>query len=282
MDHSGEIYFTNRAWVDFAICNDCAVTGDWQGINYLEVCDAAAAEGDEFAVQAANGIRQVIAGADQFYFEYPCHGPEEQRWFMMRVTSFDYQGTPHLVVSHQNITERKAAEESVLALSRIDGLTGLANRRYFDEFFRDEWRRCRRSRLPISLAMVDVDHFKRINDTHGHQRGDDCLVRLGGVIASVAHRPGDLCARYGGEEFALVFGSTTSDQLLGLLDDLMTQIRALRLPGGSSPGKFCVTASIGLATMYPDRQTNEQDLLHRADRHLLAAKQNGRNRIVWD
>ena len=281
IDHKGNICFTNRAWGVFAERNECAITQDWRGVNYLAACDKASKTGDELAVQAATGIRQVIDGADNFYYEYPCHGPSEQRWFMMRVTPLNYLGVFFIVISHQNITERKIAEEAVLALSRIDGLTGLANRRHFDEFLREEWRRCLRQRLPVSLAMVDLDHFKTINDTHGHQRGDDCLVAFSKVIAEVVHRPGDLCARYGGEEFALVLGNSTTEQVLGLIDDLMERTRVLRISSNGFKGNMRVTASIGLATMYPDRRNSEEDLLSLADRHLLTAKSNGRNQVVW-
>ncbi len=282
IDRVGNICFTNRAWVVFAEHNDCAVTEQWHGINYLAACDTAAAAGDEFAAKAASGIRQVIGGAGHYYLEYPCHSPDEQRWFMMRVTTFDFHGTPYFVVSHQNITERKLAEEKMRALSRIDGLTGLPNRRRFDEFFREEWRRCRRLRQPVSLAMIDIDHFKRVNDTYGHQHGDDCLVSVGKAVAQFAHRPTDLCARYGGEEFALVFGNSRAEQLLGLIDELMGAVRRLRLSQGAPSSGPCITVSVGLATMYPDRQTGENELLTVADRHLLAAKTGGRDRLVWD
>ena len=198
IDERGAILFTNRAWNTFGQENDSVIHDDWTGINYLFVCDHAADRGDEYGKKVSTGIRDVIQGKASFYFEYPCHSPDRKRWFMMSVSGFEHNQSRYIIISHRNITERKLAEEYALSLSQIDGLTSLFNRRYFDTFFADEWKRCSRLGLPLTLAMLDIDHFKLLNDTYGHQYGDECLIKIGGVIKKYTKRPGDISARYGG------------------------------------------------------------------------------------
>ncbi|MEE4240715.1 MAG: sensor domain-containing diguanylate cyclase [Desulfopila sp.] len=281
IDGTGSIVLANHAWVSFGVRNSCLSGTSWRGVNYLKVCDASAEMGDTFGEEAAGGIRQVIGRVrDDFYFEYPCHSPDKKRWFMMRVTSFVYQEKRYYVIAHQNITERKLAEEKVEALSRIDGLTNIPNRRNFDEFLHNEWRRCARLGLPITLVLIDLDHFKLLNDHYGHHVGDDCLKQIGSILLRFARRPGDLCARYGGEEFAVVFGNTDSKEASIMVDNLLEEIRELRIPNVMSPVLPVVTASAGLMTMYPDRQNEGDVLIAGADTLLYMAKENGRNRVV--
>lgn len=282
IDREGWIQFVNRAWIEFGCNNDCTIRKNWQGVNYLHVCNCAAVAGEDDGDQAAQGIMKVIRGElDLFYFEYPCHSSTENRWFMMRITPFQFGNMPFFVITHQNITERKLAEEAVANLSRLDGLTNVPNRRYFDEFLRSEWRRCARLQLPLSLAMIDIDHFKMLNDTYGHQSGDECLKKIGEILKTFSNRPGDICARYGGEEFALVLGNTTLKQSVGVVQKLLNAIRELQIPNKNSPTKPTVTVSIGLAMKYPDNRSAESDLIREADRLLYSAKMNGRNRIVY-
>lgn len=282
VDQSGTIVFVNRAWVAFGLDNECAITESWIGVNYIDACEDAARMGDEYGNEAAAGIRLVInREASHFYFEYPCHSPNETRWFMMRVIPFEHQGTSYCVISHQNITERKIAEEKVLNLSRLDGLTGLANRRFFDEFYREEWRRCLRQHAPITVAMVDIDHFKLFNDTYGHLAGDQCLISISQVLKSLAKRPTDFCARFGGEEFILVFGQSTAEQIQELLDDVLEEIRDLKIHNKASPTYEYITVSMGVATVLPDKDANEMALIDAADHLLYRAKSKGRNRIAY-
>ncbi|GGO80897.1 hypothetical protein GCM10011348_18650 [Marinobacterium nitratireducens] len=217
---------------------------------------------------------------EEFYFEYPCHSLDEKRWFMMRVTAFESDGDEFFVISHQNITERKLAEKEVENLARRDGLTQIYNRRAFDEFLSLEWRRCRRLKKPISLAMVDLDYFKLLNDTYGHQAGDECLVKVAGVLKELAARPGDICARYGGEEFALVWGDTTREQSRLLADKLLKKIEGLKIENKHSSLGGHVTASIGLSTVIPDIAQDERVLIGLSDSMLYKAKRSGRNRVA--
>ncbi len=283
VDAGGHIVFVNRSWIDFGRSNGCVGDIDWRGQDYLEICDRAAAMGEDFGRKAAAGIRTVMAGdADSFYLEYPCHSPDVKRWFMMRTTPFAFEGEPYCVLSHQDITERKLAEEAVQRSSRIDALTKVANRRGFDEFLAGEWGRCARLGVPVSLALIDIDHFKLLNDSYGHQAGDECLERIGALLERFARRPGDLGARYGGEEFALVLGNTAAGVARAIIGALMEEIRALGIPNTRSPTHPTVTVSVGLATLRPGPQNSAADLVGAADALLYTAKKDGRDRLVMD
>lgn len=198
---------------------------------------------------------------------------------MMRVVPFYFANQNYLVISHQNITERRLIEEKVSNLARLDGLTQMPNRRTLNEFLHDEWRRCSRLKRPICLAIIDLDHFKLLNDTYGHQTGDDSLIEVGKVIGTFVNRPSDFCARYGGEEFAFVFGSTALEDAKVLLIDLLQKISDLNIPNAQSPTHQSLTASIGLAEVVPSAKKKENDLINRADEMLYKAKANGRNRL---
>lgn len=279
IDADGEIIFVNRAWACFGQDNGMPIPYDSGKGNYLAVCQKAASAGDEFGIQASAGIRSVMAGNGPFYLEYPCHSPDEKRWFMMSVNAFRHEDSDFFVISHKDITERKLLEEKALELARLDGLTGVANRRHFDQFLHHEWKRCARLQQPIALAMIDIDFFKQINDTYGHQYGDDCLVKISQVLQRYAKRPGDLCARYGGEEFVIVFGISTAEQMLPLLQKLQDEIRALHIPNEPAGLGRIVTVSMGVATAFPQRHSDERTLIEAADSRLYAAKRAGRNRI---
>jgi diguanylate cyclase (GGDEF)-like protein len=282
IDHEGKIEYVNEAWVRFSQENGCKVDPeDWPRVNYLNVCDASASKGESYAEKAAFGIRNVIAKSTQlFNLEYPCHSNREKRWFMMAVTPLDRSGSPYFAISHQNITQRKLAEERVLNLSRIDGLTNIPNRRYFDEFLTGEWKRCERLKLPISVAILDIDHFKLLNDHYGHPLGDECLVKIGDTLNKINKRPGDLFARYGGEEFAFVFANATTEQASVPVTNIVDSIRDLEIPNIMSPTNPNVTVSVGLATIYPDAGNEQKDLMAAADSRLYSAKHDGRDRIV--
>ena len=228
----------------------------------------------------ATGTRKIIVDrAGVFYYEYPCHCEMEKRWYMMRVTPLQWKGDPCFIVSHQNITERKLAEEAIQALSLTDGLTGVANRRHFDEFLNKEWRRGARINTPLSLILLDVDHFKLFNDRYGHLAGDDCLKKIGELLHSFGKRPGDFSARYGGEEFALVLVNTDLESTTRIAHDLLAAIRGLKIAHDGSTIGSTVTASLGVATMYPRKELTEKNLIELADQALYVAKNTGRNRV---
>jgi diguanylate cyclase (GGDEF)-like protein len=162
-------------------------------------------------------------------------------------------------------------------LSRRDGVTGLANRRTFDEFMEDEWKRSSRAGMELSLLMIDIDHFKDYNDSRGHQAGDDCLRRVAECLRSVMSRGGDLVARYGGEEFAVVLFGTGTEGASVSAEKVRSSVEALGLPHGASPVSPVVTVSVGHATLRPRVEGSPEALIAAADRALYAAKAEGRN-----
>ncbi|MDX1598332.1 MAG: sensor domain-containing diguanylate cyclase [Marinobacter sp.] len=283
IDCHGSIVFVNNSWIAFGQDNTCALDNDWSGQNYLEICDRAVWHGDKTAQEAVEGIRTVIAGhLPYFYYEYPCHSPQKKRWFTMRVTPFELASRRYFVITHQDITDRKLAEQQVRRLSRVDALTGLANRRSFDQTLHHEWQRAIREGQPLSLAMLDIDHFKLINDTYGHPEGDACLKKVAQTLTGFTNRPGDSCARYGGEEFALIWSNTSEEQATELANRLRQAVADLRIPNEASPTSPWLTVSIGISTVIPSVEMDEDRFITQADRSLYQAKKNGRNRIEPD
>lgn len=165
-------------------------------------------------------------------------------------------------------------------LSTIDSLTGVANRRQFDEFLSAEWKRSVELSSPLSLLMIDIDYFKRFNDTYGHQSGDDCLRRVALTIQSHFSRPGDLTARYGGEEFVVVLFNTNHHGARRSAERVRKNIEGLNIPHAGLPHKpGTVTVSIGVATTIPDKRMKYDYLIAEADKALYQAKASGRNII---
>ncbi len=164
-------------------------------------------------------------------------------------------------------------------LSATDGLTGLSNRRMFDELSRREWRRCERAQKPFSLVMVDVDHFKSYNDTYGHQAGDECLKSIALQMQRAAPRASDVVARYGGEEFVFVLGETDIDGAKWVANLLRQRVSDLKIANEASPLHH-VTVSCGVASVVPGEGKALESLLQSADDALYQAKQQGRNRVL--
>jgi len=176
--------------------------------------------------------------------------------------------------------ELAAANRELEKLSRQDGLTGIANRRYFDSYLVSEVRRGARERQPLSLILSDVDHFKAFNDCYGHQAGDDCLRRVAAALSSAGRRPADLAARYGGEEFAMVLPATVVDGAVDVAQAVSRVIETLAIPHARSAVDQKVTLSQGIVSLTPEKDTSSEDLIQRADQALYQAKQQGRNRYV--
>jgi hemerythrin len=164
-------------------------------------------------------------------------------------------------------------------LSRTDGLLGIANRQCFDNALEQEWRRARRERKPLGLLMLDVDHFKRYNDTYGHPAGDRCLQSIAGAAVAAVRRPGDLVARYGGEELVVLLPDTAAEGVRTVGLNIIAALAELRLPHAASPVAEYVTVSIGAATTTPDAHGQAARLIAAADRALYAGKEAGRNRV---
>ncbi len=190
-----------------------------------------------------------------------------------------------ILIIVRDISERKVAEELLLQahaaverLAVVDALTGLANRRRFDVCLAAEWHRAMRDRAPISLLLIDADHFKLYNDSYGHVRGDSCLQQIAEAALLVVARTGDLVARYGGEEFAVLLPGTDNEGAIKVAFDLCEGLRSRNLPHCASSHGI-VSISIGCATVVPDLEQKSQTLIEMADLALYNAKRSGRNQV---
>lgn len=182
----------------------------------------------------------------------------------------------------RNQIELKRQRDLLSRLSNLDGLTGVPNRRAFNTNLDREWRRCQRSHKPLSLIMIDIDHFKSFNDTYGHLAGDDCLKTVSTNLQQVLERPGDLLARYGGEEFIALLPETDSGGAQLVANKMLRKISELAIPHASALMEDHVTISLGVATAQPKRAALSAKLMEAADNALYQAKQNGRNRLnTW-
>jgi len=179
----------------------------------------------------------------------------------------------------ERTAELQVANERLKELSRVDGLTGIANRRRLDEELDREWKRMLREKRPLSVVLSDIDHFKLYNDTYGHQGGDECLIRVATAIKDSVNRPGDLTARYGGEEFCLVLPETSGQGAMQIAELVRKNVAEMSLEHKSSPVAEMVTLSLGVATIIPSSGSQPSVLLKAADRALYQAKGNGRNRV---
>ncbi|MBL8443644.1 MAG: diguanylate cyclase [Zoogloeaceae bacterium] len=173
------------------------------------------------------------------------------------------------------------ANRELSRLSSVDGLTGIPNRRVFDDTLVREWRRAERRNAPLSLLLLDIDHFKEYNDCYGHQAGDDCLRAVAGSLDRALRRSSDLAARYGGEEFVIVLPETDAEGARNVAENVLEIVRGLGIEHARSPTASRVTISIGVATAIPARDDDSgwKKLLGSADAALYQAKDNGRNRI---
>jgi len=186
--------------------------------------------------------------------------------------------TRQLEVSNAELEE---ANQKLEQLATRDGLTGIANRRCFDEVFRREWRRAWRNELPISLLMIDVDWFKAYNDTYGHLEGDECLKIVASILNRAAGRPADVVARFGGEEFVVLLPDTPAPGALALGEKARELVQAQHLSNPGSPGHDGhLTVSVGVATIVPNNKLSPERFVSLADRALYKAKEAGRNCVV--
>ena len=187
----------------------------------------------------------------------------------------------------REIKIRKQAEVALSQVNRelkrltlVDSLTQVANRRCFEEYIHQEWRRLSRQSCPLSLVLCDIDFFKAYNDTYGHQAGDECLQKVASAIRSTIKRPADLVARYGGEEFVIILPHTDQNGTIHVVKEIQTAVKALEITHRGSAVSNCVTLSLGIATVVPDGSSAPATLIARADQRLYQAKEQGRDRFV--
>ncbi len=191
-----------------------------------------------------------------------------------------------LIPEGRDITERKKMEEALreasLELERLatlDSLTQIANRRCFQNYLEQEWKRLSREQQPLALILCDVDYFKAYNDHYGHPAGDDCLIQVTQAMGLAIKRPADLIARYGGEEFIIILPNTHLAGGIHIAQNIQEEIQKLRIPHVQSQVSQFVTLSLGVVSLIPTTQQSPEDLVKAADQALYQAKQQGRNRI---
>ncbi len=173
------------------------------------------------------------------------------------------------------------ANQRLQHLSSIDGLTGIANRRQFDEALDTEWRRAYRNDTSLALVMLDLDEFKRFNDAYGHQRGDECLRQVANTLRDGLRRAGDLVARYGGEEFVAILPECDIPGALRFAESVRAAVQELAIPHKASPVARIVTMSAGVSAASPRRDAYPDELIARADQALYLAKGAGKNRVEF-
>ena len=186
----------------------------------------------------------------------------------------------HLQLIISDITEIKLKELYYIELSLYDSLTGIHNRRCFDERIDIEIQRCNRSGKPFSLILIDIDYFKLLNDNYGHQKGDECLILVANTIKESLMRKSDLVARYGGEEFICLLPYTDSEGAFVVAEIIQRNINKLNIPNINSKVKSTLTVSQGISTIYSDSKIDSKTFLNNTDTALYHAKNKGRNLIM--
>lgn len=171
--------------------------------------------------------------------------------------------------------------KSLEHMVNIDALTGLYNRRYFNEHFKNQWEWANKNSEPISLILLDIDNYKLFNDTYGHLAGDDCLKKIADYLSKFNDPPFNFVSRYGGEEFSLLFLSRSKEEVIQLSEQIREDILNLKIPHETSPTHKYVTVSIGVASVIPNEETSSQKLILKADRALYYSKNNGRNQVTY-
>lgn len=303
LDSQGVIIGVNEPWRRFAEDNGGQRGNCYVGESYVEICERALREGDETLRPLLHGLRSVLDGSlDHFTLEYPCQCPHRLRWFVARVTPCRQRGESRAVVAHEDITARKEAElalahtqvqlqaaketleKSNRALqkslvreqeaARTDGLTGLCNRRRFFVLATALLNVAMRYSKPLSLIMLDVDHFKQINDVYGHQVGDMALEEIARRARSHV-RDADVLARYGGEEFVLILPETDAAGAFRVSEAIRNAVS--QVPLDTSRERLCLSLSAGVSELLRTGDSLEA-LLARADHALYRSKESGRNR----
>jgi diguanylate cyclase (GGDEF)-like protein len=241
------------------------------GMNGLEVCRQLKAE------KRTQDIPVIFVTAQD-------NPEDETRGLDAGAVDFISKPFNHAVVRARTQTHLtlKAQSDLLRSMAFIDGLTGVANRRRFNECLDTEWRHCWRHEIPLALFLIDIDHFKRYNDSYGHQYGDACLREVASILKEQLRRPHDLAARYGGEEFACLLPGIDGEGAQHKAHTMLQAIRERRIPHASSETAPFLTISLGVAVTIPGPGQQPDQLVALADARLYQAKQQGRNRVCWD
>ncbi len=273
VDDAGRMYFRNRRFVEYFGYGDeeLSTLEQWWRLIYPDPeyrARVVAAWGEALA-QAAQRGGDI---APQEYRTTSRDGSERT----MAIGGLVFGG--HFLATFFDRTEQQEQSELLRRLAYMDSLTGVANRRHFDQALDAEWRRCRRSGRPLALILFDIDHFKQFNDLYGHQAGDECLRAVAGALRSGLARPHDLVARYGGEEFVCLLPECGLEGATAKARALAAAVQALDIAHRGSPAGI-VTLSAGVACLVPDADHQPEDLVALADARLYRAKAQGRNGV---
>ncbi|WP_313083458.1 diguanylate cyclase [Pulveribacter sp.] len=274
VDEDGRIYFRNRRFLEYFGYTEAQAPTlhEWALHAYPD---------PQYRAQIAQQWRQALQQAHASGGDIPVHeyrttaASGVQRTMAIGGLVFG----AHFLATFVDRTKQQAQSELLHKLAYMDSLTGVANRRHFDQTLQAEWRRCRRSRQPLALIMVDIDHFKQFNDLYGHQAGDACLRAVAGALRAALARSHDLAARYGGEEFVCLLPECDLAGARAKAQALCEAVQALGITHGGSSVAGVVTVSAGVASEVPGEDGTPEALLARADAHLYRAKAAGRNRV---
>ncbi len=198
---------------------------------------------------------------------------------VIRASCILYEGEVGALVTLQDITECKLLEEELRTLSFRDALTGLPNRRMFDNQLNREWECARREARPLAVILADIDMFKSYNDNYGHTEGDECLRRMALPLTSAVRRPGDFVARYGGEEFVAILSETDADGAVNIAERMRAAVETAAIEHAYSKVAEVVTVSVGVASLVPTADMQHSNIVEAADQALYEAKKMGRNQV---
>jgi len=278
----------------FILCNDAAaIILEYDSVEALQSAHPSELSPEfqpdgQSSLKKANKMMACARRKGIHRFEWE-HRRSNGTCFPVEVTlcSIKIKGKDCLYCEWRDISRRKMVEETLQKLNQQlellslhDGLTDIANRRMFDTRLNEEWGRCMREQQPLSLIMIDVDHFKLYNDTYGHLSGDECLKRVAKELSEVPKRTVDLCARYGGEEFTLLLPNTNLMQAENLAERCREKTLQLKIPHKSSSVCDVVTISAGVTSMVPAKTSPTPSLIKAADQALYLAKEKGRNTVI--
>jgi diguanylate cyclase (GGDEF)-like protein len=291
LDRDGNVVAWNKACEAMTGVKAAEVLGTsnhWRGF-YTQarpcLADLLLSDRIEAVAEHYDLVGDVWGRRDALVAENWCVLPRNGRRIYMAIEAAMIRDSDNRIVgvieTLRDLTAVKSSESRLRSLAGVDGLTGIANRRTFEEALATEWRRSARSATPLSLLMVDIDHFKQFNDKLGHQRGDMCLREVAGALAAQTRRAGDFPARYGGEEFVIVLPATARAGAAQIAENVRAGVESLELAHPHSSVGSVVTVSIGAASVIPTLSDRVEKLVCFADIALYRAKDMGRNRSCF-
>lgn len=277
IDKQGIIVYTNKAWQLSGTNENISMTRLSVGSNFLHACQQMTQSGFSIMVEAVEGLKAVLERRSFHYqLEYPSYIVGCEGWYAMNITALQGIRSDLSVVTRQDITQRKQAQQKATHMAKHDPLTGLANRLYMREFLRQKWNHCQLYRAPMSMILIDIDQFKRFNKTDD-AFGDDCLVSIGQVLKNLTRRQDDLAVRYGSAEFLLILSNYNQEQTDCLGHLLRTGVEELGL---SSQDQKPVTISVGAVTFQPSPHVHIQSVFQAAEQALSQAQRVGGNCVI--